>query len=173
VESDVGYGDASRIDTTIRRSQKLMDFGDLAGEIEARLQALMPAMLERLGSPPFVASKFELELVAHNDGAFFARHTDTFKKSEGVGTHRMISGVYYFHAQPKPFTGGTLRLHSLAATGEPGTFVDIEPDNNTLVFFPSWFPHEVMPVACTSGRFEDSRFAINCWVHRTSGAADL
>ena len=165
-ESNVGHGDTSRIDPTRRRSQKLKDFGDLAGEIEVKIQELLPVMFERLGSTPFAASKFELELVAHNDGAFYVRHKDTFTKTDGISSHRIISGVYYFHTQPKSFVGGVLRLHSLAATGEPGTFVDIEPDNDTLVFFPSWFPHEVLPVACPSGRFEDSRFAINCWVHR-------
>jgi asparagine synthetase B (glutamine-hydrolysing) len=43
---------------------------------------------------------------------------------------------------------------------------DIEPIHNSLLMFPSWAPHEVMPVNCPSQRFIDSRFAINCWVHR-------
>jgi Rps23 Pro-64 3,4-dihydroxylase Tpa1-like proline 4-hydroxylase len=77
----------------------------------------------------------------------------------------VISAVYYFHTLPKAFSGGALRLHSLAASGKLGTFVDVEPDCDTLIFFPSWFPHEVLPVHCPSGRFMDSRFAINCWVH--------
>jgi Rps23 Pro-64 3,4-dihydroxylase Tpa1-like proline 4-hydroxylase len=59
-----------------------------------------------------------------------------------------------------------LRIYAFADEKETGAFVDIEPTNDTLVFFPSWFPHEVLPVACPSGRFEDSRFAINCWVRR-------
>jgi Rps23 Pro-64 3,4-dihydroxylase Tpa1-like proline 4-hydroxylase len=57
-------------------------------------------------------------------------------------------------------------VYSLAGGKVSGAFVDIEPANDTLVFFPSWYPHEVLPVSCPSGRFEDSRFAINCWVHR-------
>jgi hypothetical protein len=61
--------------------------------------------------------------------------------------------------------GGVLRLHSLADHHE-APFIDIEPDFDTLVFFPSWFPHEVLPVLVPSGRFLDSRFAINCWIHR-------
>ena len=85
-------------------------------------------------------------------------------------SQRVISAVYYFYRLPKSFSGGVLRLHSVAGGGEEGSFVDIEPTNDTLVFFPSWFPHEVLPVACPSGRFEDSRFTINCWFHRHSGA---
>jgi SM-20-related protein len=163
-ESLIGYGGTSRIDPTIRRSRWLKDFGDLAGEIEIRIRDLLPAMAQKLGSPQFSASKLELELVAHNHGAFFAQHTDTFINTKG--STRIISIVYYFHAQPKSFSGGTLRLHSLRVTREPGTFVDIQPDNDMLVFFPSWFPHEVLPVVCPSERFEDSRFAVNCWVYR-------
>jgi Rps23 Pro-64 3,4-dihydroxylase Tpa1-like proline 4-hydroxylase len=29
--------------------------------------------------------------------------------------------------------------------------------------------HEVRPVACPSGRFEDHRFAVNCWLCRETG----
>jgi SM-20-related protein len=123
-------------------------------------------VFEKPGSPPFVPAKLELELVAHHDGAFFAMNKDT-AQDKGAATCRMISVVYYFHRQPKSFSGGLLRLHSPAASGKPGTFVEIAPENDTLVFFPSWFPHEVLLVGCPSGRFEDSRFAINCWVHQS------
>jgi SM-20-related protein len=168
VESGVGYGSKGRIDSTRRRSQKLKNFGELSDEIAIKIKELLPAMFERLGGQPFAASKFELELVAHNDGAFFAKHLDTFAREPGVTSHRVISGVYYFHSLPKSFSGGVLRLYSIAATPEAGKFVDVEPENDTLVFFPSWFPHEVLPVVCPSGRFEHSRFAVNCWVHRSN-----
>jgi SM-20-related protein len=57
-----------------------------------------------------------------------------------------------------------LRLYAI---GDPAgqTFIDIEPVHNSLLVFPSWAPHEVMPVSCPSQRFMDSRFAINCWVN--------
>jgi Rps23 Pro-64 3,4-dihydroxylase Tpa1-like proline 4-hydroxylase len=44
-------------------------------------------------------------------------------------------------------------------------FHDVEPLHNSLVVFPAWLPHEVLKVSCPSGRFADSRFAINCWFH--------
>jgi Rps23 Pro-64 3,4-dihydroxylase Tpa1-like proline 4-hydroxylase len=49
-------------------------------------------------------------------------------------------------------------------------FADIEPGQNRLVAFPSWAPHEVMPISCPSRRFIDSRFAVNCWAW--AGPAD-
>jgi Rps23 Pro-64 3,4-dihydroxylase Tpa1-like proline 4-hydroxylase len=42
----------------------------------------------------------------------------------------------------------------------------LEPRNNRLIAFPSFVPHEVRRVACPSGEFADSRFAINVWLSR-------
>jgi SM-20-related protein len=163
---DAKIGSSGIVDPTQRRSSILAKLGDLKAEIECELRVLLPTVFERLRIVPFVPSEFEIELAAHGDGAFFKRHMDTATGSTGGGNHRVISAVYYCHALPKAFTGGVLRLHSIAASGQPGTFVDIEPDNDMLVFFPSWTPHEVLSVSCPSGRFLDSRFAVNCWVYR-------
>jgi Rps23 Pro-64 3,4-dihydroxylase Tpa1-like proline 4-hydroxylase len=77
----------------------------------------------------------------------------------------MLSAVYYFHRMPKAFSGGCLRLHRIGA--RPGDIgMDVTPIDNSLVVFPSWAPHEVLPVRCLSGAFGDSRFAVNCWVYR-------
>lgn len=146
---------------------KLKQLGDLEGELEARARETLPAMVQQLGATRFEPSKFELEMVAHGDGAFYAKHRDTnVFSSDPFANGRIISAVYYFHRVPKSFSGGLLRIYSFAGDKDTDAFVDIEPTNDTLVFFPSWFPHEVLPVACPSGLFEDSRFAINCWVRR-------
>jgi SM-20-related protein len=164
-DSDLGSGKERRIDHTVRIS-KTLDLGALRSEVRTKVRHLLPAMFETLGYQPFTP-KFETELVAHGHGAFFARHIDTDLYDERHGSRRVISAVYYFHSMPKAFSGGALRIHSLCASGETGPFVDIAPDNDTLVFFPSWFPHEVLPIRCPSGQFQDSRFAINCWIHRS------
>ena len=165
--SGVGRGDNKRVDLTLRRSMRLKQLGDLEGELQARARDSLPAMFRQLGTARFEPSKLELEIVAHGDGAFYAKHRDTnIFSGPAFGNRRVISAVYYFHRIPKSFSGGFLRIYAFAGEKETGTFVDIQPINDTLVFFPSWFPHEVLPVACPSGRFEDSRFAINCWVRR-------
>ena len=161
----VTHREGQRIDSTRRVSRKLLIADDLKKELRAKLADLLPLMFDGLGNKPFIPSKIEVELVAHGDGAFFARHTDTVTHLDHEGRRRVISAVYYFCAQPKAFSGGILRIHSLAASGEQGTFVDITPDCDTLVYFPSFFPHEVLPVKCASKHFMDSRFAINFWVH--------
>ena len=128
-----------------------------------------PDLVAKLGATPVEAPTLELQLVAHNEGAFYKRHIDTQTASERNYV-RVLSAVYYFHATPKMFSGGALRLYAI---GDPQgqTFIDVEPAHNTLLVFPSWAPHEVMPVNCPSGRFADSRFTINCWVHRRKPVA--
>jgi len=165
-DSAVGYGpeESAKVDYSRRRSRLLSELGGFQNDIIHKIQHLVPAMCERLGNTPFAPTGLETELAAHGDEAFFSTHVDTFH-DQGIANPRVISLVYYFHEIPKAFTGGVLRLHSLGASGEQGTFVDIEPEYDTLIFFPSWFPHEVLPVKCPSRRFIHSRFAINCWVH--------
>ncbi len=123
----------------------------------------MPEMLTALSMTPIAIAKIELEMVAHGDGGFYRRHIDLNARREAE-TIRALSGVYYFHARPRAFSGGQLRLYA-SATGATDKFIDVEPAHNSLAVFPSWVMHEVMPVACPSHRFEDSRFSVNCWVH--------
>lgn len=160
--SDVGYSESNRVDLAQRRSSKLKQLGELEKELQERAQAALPAIFAQLGYTPFDPARFEIEMVAHGDGAFFSRHADIVIRPQ-MTSYRTISAVYYFSRQPKSFSGGVLRLYGIG--GEDGSFVDIESENDRLIFFPSWFPHEVTPVVCPSGRFEDSRFAINCWIY--------
>ena len=146
-----------------RVSKATRDLGEYRDMLKKKILDLVPELIAQLRVTPIDSPKVELELVAHGDGAFYKRHIDTQKAFQRERI-RVLSGVYYFHAQPKAFTGGALRLYAI---GDPAgqTFIDIEPVHNSLLVFPSWAPHEVMPVSCPSQRFMDSRFAINCWVN--------
>jgi SM-20-related protein len=158
-----------RPDPAIRVSLATRDLGSFKPILRAKFLALIPDLVAKLQATPVDTPKLELQLVAHGDGAFYKRHIDT-KTASGANNIRVLSGVYYFHVQPKAFTGGALRLYAI---GDPSmtTFADIEPEHNTLLVFPSWVLHEVMPVSCPSHRFVDSRFAINCWVYRSKPEA--
>jgi SM-20-related protein len=110
----------------------------------------------------------ECEISAYADGGHFCAHIDT---DERVGRVRILSCVYYFAMTPRRFYGGELRLYgfpTLSAEGRSATasFVDVTPETDTLVVFPSWLRHEVLPVRVPSRAWMDSRFTINCWIHR-------
>jgi SM-20-related protein len=153
----------------IRVSLGLHDLGPFKPILKSKVLALVPDLVTKLKTPPVHTPQLELQLVAHGDGAFYKRHIDT-RTVPDPDSIRVLSGVYYFHSHPKAFTGGALRLYAI---GDPAmaTFVDIEPEHNMLLVFPSWARHEVMRVNCPSKRFIDSRFAINCWVYHTQEEA--
>lgn len=144
-ESDRAFNPAIRVSAGTR------ELGEFRGILTHRVLDCLHSLVADLKVSPVEASKIELELVAHGDGAFYKRHIDTQTASRKHHI-RVLSGVYYFHREPKAFAGGALRLYAI---GDDSHFVDIEPARNTLVVFPSWAPHEVMPVRCPSREFLD------------------
>jgi len=158
--------DEGRKDPSLRQSLRVSDFGPMKAILRQRVLDLVPVLIRNLRVTPFEPSKVELELVANNDGAFFKCHIDTFMGDARKASDRVLSAVYYFHAEPKAFSGGALRLYSFGMKKDEAEFVEVQPEQNTLLAFPSWASHEVLPVNCPSGRFSNSRFNVNCWVQR-------
>lgn len=171
VATKVGNGSKRSVNPAIRTSLLLRDFGDLRAELVTRFSAILDEAVQALRLSPIRLHSLELELVAHGDGAFYSEHIDTFTGQADAVSDRALSGVYYFHRQPKGFSGGELRLYAIAPNGVNGVrqFIDIPPGPDTFVLFPAWAPHEVRPVCCPSGAFADSRFAINCWYRNRRG----
>ncbi len=162
----IDYGD---VNDTIRASASAKLGKTARRHLIATLRARLPEILADLGMAPF-DHQIETELVAYNDGAKFTRHADSRPDTGDPNKPRVdrrLSAVYYFFNMPKGFTGGELRLYPLLGD----SFVDIEPLDNMLLAFPSFTPHEVLPVACPSKAFAASRFAINIWFHAAPGAA--
>jgi Rps23 Pro-64 3,4-dihydroxylase Tpa1-like proline 4-hydroxylase len=174
--ASVGDGKQTTIDGQLRRSRSLARPDNFIyavhAEFRRRLATLLPEIILALKLSPFEPTVYEMELVAHNDGAFFARHIDTFTGIADLPpTQRIISAVYYFFASPKRFSGGELRLFPVLGSGVGGRWLDVEPVRDSLVCFPSFAPHEVLPISCPSGEFGDSRFAINTWICRDNPAS--
>jgi SM-20-related protein len=163
------------LDPSRRIAERLNDLGPLRPVFERRLAEALADIFRRTGTRPFEVEFVELELGAHGDGAFFARHSDLpfgeGRKPVGgdrSGTQdRLVSGVYYFHSEPKRFTGGTLRLYRFGGNDADEDFIEFEPVQNSLVVFPSWVRHEVRRVDCPDCAFADYRFAVNAWLCRT------
>jgi Rps23 Pro-64 3,4-dihydroxylase Tpa1-like proline 4-hydroxylase len=163
------------IDPKRRIAERLNDLGPHRPVIERRIKENLPDIFRRTGSKPFEVEYFELEIAAHGDGAFFAHHSDipVGKGRKPLGgdktgkQDRLVSAVYYFHREPRRFSGGTLRLYRLGDLEAAGDYVEFEPEQNSLVVFPSWVRHEVRPVSCPDCSFEDYRFAVNAWLCRT------
>jgi SM-20-related protein len=156
--------ESGEIDASRRRSRRLPFTGSLATEFRSKAVVLLPDILDHLRIEPFTPTEVELELAVHGDSDFFSTHVDSDRNASGG---RLISAVYYFHRLPKVFSGGNLRVYSHAEDSRKrSVFVEVPPANDTLVFFPSWLPHEVTRITSASRDTGDSRFSINCWFHR-------
>jgi SM-20-related protein len=154
-----GYRQSSLLYATL-----FPEFYDL---LRLRILKTLPSVLQQLDYPTFNIGLVEMQLVAHNDGCYYKVHNDS--GSEETAT-REISYVYYFHQEPKAFSGGELRIYDTEINNGTVTSRDISktlvPRNNSIVFFDSRLQHEVMTVNCPSRAFGDSRFTLNGWLRR-------
>jgi hypothetical protein len=137
------------------------DLGAFSDLLRTRALAMAPRLSEEFGTGRFTPDFVELELVAHGDGAVFS---DTAIGPGVTTSPRQISMVYYLHSRPKRFTGGQLRYYAMGQSA----FLDIEPEHDSLLAFPSMAPHAVERVSCPGVPFADWRFAVNIWLHGKS-----
>ncbi len=145
-----------------RKSKVIYDsqFALFKNLIEKKIRESMDEIYRALELMPFEIGSFEVQLTSHNDGEYFKWHKDN--STPGTASRR-ITFVYYFHALPKPYSGGELIIHD-----EEHQYV-IEPVNDSIVFFDSGRKHEVKEVVCPGGAFNDGRFTLNGWIRcRTS-----
>lgn len=157
-------GGTAHIDSEFRRSGTIFDLAEVWDLFEARLPKLLPHVRRQLGIGWFPLGQVERQMAVHRDDGFFGVHTDD---GNDAVAGRRISCLYYFHAQPKRFAGGELRIYDSEVRGgrleRAATYVDVEPADNSLVFFASSFHHEVRPVHRETAAFGDSRFSISVW----------
>jgi Rps23 Pro-64 3,4-dihydroxylase Tpa1-like proline 4-hydroxylase len=149
-----------------RRSSRV-----LRGQVDARLpwflprvETVIPDILDRLQTKPFPIQELELQLTVHQSGDFYKVHRDN---SEDKASGRRVSYVYYFHQTPKRFTGGDLLLYDtdVEAGGHSAAFTRLGPVDNSIVFFPSAYFHQVTKVRCETDDFGDGRFTLNGWIN--------
>jgi len=161
------------VNTDLRKCLYLRQLDPFEDAIKAFVSKSADEALTRFGLAEPAVEAREFEITAYRDGNYFGAHIDTDERLNRV---RVLSCVYYFAATPRRFSGGELRLYGLPTLSagrkpEPAPCVDVAPETDTLVVFPSWLRHEVLPVRVPSGAWRDQRFTINCWIHRASPAA--
>ncbi|MCT7957749.1 2OG-Fe(II) oxygenase [Laspinema palackyanum] len=155
-------------DPNYRRSRIFYYFQEFGDLIKERIKQVLPQVKEHLGILPFEITEIEAQITAHNDGHFYKTHNDN---GDSVTATRTISYIYYFHREPKPFTGGQLRMYDTLKLSDTlysmaESYTDIPPTNNSIVFFASGCFHEVRAVNCPSKNFPDSRFTLNGWIRK-------
>jgi SM-20-related protein len=155
-----------RVNPAHRDCVNLTDLGPFDSRFKTFVHDVMGPALKELQLDERAVEAREFEICAYRNNGHFGVHMDTSGRLNRV---RVLSCVYYFATTPRRFGGGELRLHGFPMPSDRGAappFVDIEPETDTLVVFPSWLRHEVLPVAVPSTAWTDGRFTINCWIHR-------
>lgn len=165
--SKVAAANAAIIDESRRVSKVNRDIGPVMPLIEPAIRNAVDEAIPKLGLVNVDSYLLEPELTWCGDGAFFKMHADALHREPAH--QRVMTVVYYFYKEPKAFTGGQLCLYGLGADANSSAQQEIDPRFDRAVLFPSWFPHEVLPVQCSSAAFADGRFAISCWVRKYSG----
>ena len=154
-------------ETNFRQSKVLHLAPISKARISNRIKLVLPQVLSKLSHQIFPIAKIEGQVTAHNHGHYYHAHNDNGMPEVAK---REITYVYYFYQQPKKFSGGELVLYDGKIDNnyytQANSFKKIAPINNTIIFFPSHYWHEVLPVNCPSKTFADSRFTINGWIWR-------
>jgi SM-20-related protein len=157
----------SAVDYEQRRSRVLMDLGGHERMIIDRVRTCLPRVLHKWGRDSFPIARVEIQTTASNHGDFFHCHSDN--AAEAVA-NREITFVYFFHREPKQFSGGELRIYDSRRENDnyvpTANYRTVVPEQNQLVLFASGLSHEITPVDCPSGKFADSRFTVNGWIHK-------
>jgi Rps23 Pro-64 3,4-dihydroxylase Tpa1-like proline 4-hydroxylase len=158
-----------------RYSRVLMKLDDLDVVFEERLRELLPEAVRYLGMQLDEDYHLEMQMTVHGDGGYFKIHNDNATPRTAS---RFLTYVYYFSREPRPFSGGELRLYDDSQV-DPSTWVPvasyaaIAPQNNTLLFFPSRCFHEVMPTLRRVDEFANGRFTINGWIRHPEACTAL
>ncbi|MFI9719710.1 2OG-Fe(II) oxygenase [Streptomyces sp. NPDC052396] len=143
-------------------------------ELAQALTRLAPMVMTMLGVSPLlgvapgnvrVAFGFTMHNQLSRDPM---RQQPPSRDAAGEGDDRKISFLYHLHRRPRGFLGGQTRIFDTTIRdGHPQvaeSFRDVQPDHDSLVFFPSDAWYQVRPVTCPSAKLLDSRFAFHGWL---------
>lgn len=160
------YAKSPVVDEKMRRASTLDDLDQFESLFQDRIKEQLQTVVQKLGLEPFPLGRIEMQITASGDGDYFRLHRDT----DGQDT-RELAFVYFFHREPRRFSGGELRIYPAKLIEGQVRIADhahtLSPRQDAIVFFPALNDHEVLPVRVPSREFADSRFTVNGWIHRS------
>ena len=162
-KAGIGLNDEKIVDCNQRDTNVLFLDEKDTKFVRKKIRVIANELFKHFNMPLRKIKKIEVKMTTHGQGGFFKIHHDGF--SEIKGSTRCLSWVYYFHAMPKKYEGGDLILFDSDANQEEHEFSPVRytryiPENNQIIFFPSWFYHGVTPVDLLTPGFSSGRFAI-------------
>ena len=154
-------GASRRVNPAVRKAlvEQKVTVTEVRPWFETRLRKAFSQALPRMGMCEPGRYRVEMSMSAHRGGDFFVKHIDNNTHTTRA---RMVSFAYYFHREPRRFSGGELLLHD--SDSDACAFTRIEPLGNSIVFFPSWCTHQITRIENDLDDFDGARFAIHGWL---------
>jgi Rps23 Pro-64 3,4-dihydroxylase Tpa1-like proline 4-hydroxylase len=131
---------------------------EISDKLQNTVERHWQEILSILQIKNFAKGTVEINCVIYGNNSYFKRHQDTFTS---VRKKRRISWVYYFHKEPKPFSGGELIFY----TGNEEV-ARVTPQAGMLIVFDSSMYHEVLAVHVKSDDFANGRFTITGFINQ-------
>ncbi len=158
-------------------TSKLVTIGD-NGMFESKSEAVLletslfrykiienlPLICQKLNTDNVSTSNIRISLLHGIGGHYTDLHQDV------TDNNMKVTVLYYLRNESKSFTGGNLQLFSSKTTDgcredhSEGNFIDIAPEDNSLVVFRSDTFHHVTEIVSNSQKFEDGRFAVTAFI---------
>jgi len=159
----------SKVQSEDRVALNLYDLGELRALFLKELEGRVDEVYRELGIKPVEVPEFDMQIAAMGNGGRFIKHIDTVIHKDWE-LQRVVTFVYYFNTVPKKFSGGELKVFPMGFKDGNTEPVNLVPENNMLVGFPSFIAHEVLPVQLEDNRFDNYRFNLLCLICRKSTA---
>ncbi len=143
-------------------------FAPLREVLLHRVQRMFPDVLIQLGMQGFPLREMEAQDIPIH--AIEGQPISTDANSSETAL-RVLSFMYFFYQEPRPFTGGELRIYDSQIQNKylsaAQSYKTIEPRNNSIVFFLASNAYEVLPVHPNSPAFRDRCFRVQGWMRRS------
>ncbi len=139
----------------------------ISGWFLEKITSKLPDVWPYVQLSPFKPSRIEMQLTRHGNNEFFKIHQDSDSDDKRL-RNRTLTYVYYFHKEPKCFEGGEILFFDTNTKENDlnNRYTKLTPKNNSIIFFPSNFFHQVTTVHMKKDEFKDGRFAIHGWLHK-------
>jgi hypothetical protein len=133
-------------------SSNLRELGSLAARLHEELARAARDIAPRFDLASFAPGAIDMELTLIGDGGRI-----DMRSEDAARTRDSLNYILFLPREPRRFRGGMLCLYSNAGECE----YEVEPTQDSAIFFPGSVPYTLEPVTVASKKFEDSLLILN------------
>jgi hypothetical protein len=146
-----------------RNARRLDSLGQHEDVLKQQVFSVMPAVRRELGLPDAPEGGLDISILALGDGDAYLAPTDGPANRDALAN---VFFIYFFHAEPRAFEGGDIKLQLVTQRGaEQGDRIIGRPRQNGAVFARAGQFAEIEMVRVASRAFAEGSFAVIGYVH--------